>query len=338
MENSRRELPSRAARQDCLNQLFAREDEFYNIEVDDVANTTEPSPSPDVDDDTSSDIPSDETLDSAVLSVIGSDSEDSDEEDTETELVQESELTSADGHVWHQEPAAAQGRAPVRNIFRGRSTGSFRPGLHPRSRAEAFAVVTAAVLEETLRQTNKAGRVLARLRGMTWKTCSLEELQAFIGLHFIAGAFKAYHRDTRELFSIRDGIHLFRATMSHGRFCQLKCALRFDDPARRDREDKLAPIRYITDLLKESFSQLYTPGPYLTVDEMLVEFHGRVSFQQYIPTKPGKFGIKIFWLVDAENSMPLSFIVYIGAASLESGWRVEHGHFSEAIVMQLSSR
>ena len=90
--------------------------------------------------------------------------------------------------------------------------------------------------------------------------------------------------------------------------------------------------------MKEALWQLYTPGPYLTVDEMLVEFHGRVSFRQYIPTKPGKFGIKIFWLVDADTSMPLTFVIYIGSATLEANWHEEHANFAEAIVMQLSSR
>ena len=40
--------------------------------------------------------------------------------------------------------------------------------------------------------------------------------------------------------------------------------------------------------------QRFEPSTNLTVDEQLVEFHGRVRFRQYIDSKPGKFGIKTF--------------------------------------------
>ena len=78
---------------------------------------------------------------------------DNDSEDDEMEAIQACELTSSDGHVWSQEPETIQGRAPVRNIFRDRSGCPVGLPVHPRTRAEAFAMITSAV---TLRQTNKA--------------------------------------------------------------------------------------------------------------------------------------------------------------------------------------
>ena len=47
---------------------------------------------------------------------------------------------------------------------------------------------------------------------------------------------------------------------------------------------------------------------------------------------------QIFWLVDADTSMALTFVIYIGSATLEAYWREEHANFAEAIVMKLSSR
>ena len=72
--------------------------------------------------------------------------------------------------------------------------------------------------------------------------------------------------------------------MSLERFEQLKAALRFDDPLRRDREERIAAIRSVVDTFNDKMLETYTPGPYLTIDEMLVEFHGRVGFKQFIPT------------------------------------------------------
>ena len=106
---------------------------------------------------------------------------------------------------------------------------------------------------------------------------------------FLLGVYKAYHRRARELWSDRDGQPVFRAVMSYKRFAQLKSALRFDDVARRNRDEVLSPIKDIIDKFNLKLRQFYTPGPHLCIDEMLVEFHGKVRFRQYIPSKPGRY-------------------------------------------------
>ena len=54
----------------------------------------------------------------------------------------------------------------------------------------------------------------------------------------------------------------------------------------------------------------------LTIDEQLLEHHGQVDFRQYIVTKPGKFGIKIYWQTEAKSSYCPAGFVYIGADSI----------------------
>ena len=41
-------------------------------------------------------------------------------------------------------------------------------------------------------------------------------------------------------------------------------------------------------------------------------FRGRCSFLQYMPSKPGKYGLKLFWICDAENAYPLRCLPYLG--------------------------
>ena len=53
-------------------------------------------------------------------------------------------------------------------------------------------------------------------------------------------------------------------------------------------------IREVWNSVIPRFKNVYKPSPHLTLDEQLVEFHGRVKFRQYIPTKPGKYEMKIF--------------------------------------------
>lgn len=41
-------------------------------------------------------------------------------------------------------------------------------------------------------------------------------------------------------------------------------------------------------------------------------FRGRCSFKQYIPSKPDKYGMKIFWICDTDNAYPLNALPYLG--------------------------
>ena len=228
---------------------------------------------------------------------------------------------------------AASGRMPQHNIFTTRS--GFRIGLHPESRKESFLSLCEDIIDITVRFTNLHGRRINRNNILQWRPTDREEMEAFIGLHFLAGSFKAHHRQARELWSERDGHPLFRATMSYERFAQLKGVLRFDDKLRRDTNDKLAPVRQIVEIFNTRLQEVYTPGPFLVIDEMLIEFHGRVAFKQYIPTKPGKFGIKVFWVVDNENTVPLSCLFYIGQSTIPEEEMNESDSVAEAQTLKL---
>ena len=87
--------------------------------------------------------------------------------------------------------------------------------------------------------------------------------------------------------------------MSYERLKQLKTGVRFDDRRTRDQVDPLAPIRQVVDLFNTSLRENYEPGPHLCIDEQLIEFHGRVKFRRYIPTKPGKYGMLLYWVTEA---------------------------------------
>ena len=69
-----------------------------------------------------------------------------------------------------------------------------------------------------------------------------------------------------------------RAAFSHMRFLQIKRVLRFDDPARRNRQDPLAPVREMFTQFSDILRNFYEPSADLTVDEQLLEYHGRLKF------------------------------------------------------------
>ena len=187
------------------------------------------------------------------------------------------------------------------NIFRTPRV-SLAVGFHPQTNIEAFKAYFGNCIELTLLHTNR-GRRIAAAKNVPWKPVSAVELDAFLELQIIAGALKAGHRNTCELWDNKDDNPIFRATMSFRLFQQIKSALRFDNKLRRNTADPLAPIRDVVELMNRNLATHYVPGSLLCihVDEQLIEFHGRVHFKQYIPSKPGKFGMKVFWLTDVEN-------------------------------------
>ena len=56
----------------------------------------------------------------------------------------------------------------------------------------------------------------------------------------------------------------------------------------------------------------YSVGEYCTLDEKLESFRGNCRFRQYIPSKPSKYGIKIFALVDARMYYTVNLEIYAG--------------------------
>jgi len=142
------------------------------------------------------------------------------------------------------------------------------------------------------------------------------EILAYFGLLFLIGIKKAHHANVKELWSADgSGIEITRATMSYKRFLFLCRCLRFDDRetrAERRAIDKLAPIRTTFDLFLKNINQNYNLSEYTTIDEMLHPFRGRCQWIQYIPSKPAKYGIKMFALCDAKTFYTSKIEIYVG--------------------------
>ena len=54
------------------------------------------------------------------------------------------------------------------------------------------------------------------------------------------------------------------------------------------------------------------PNPCITIDEQLLSCKLRCRFFQYMPNKPGKFGIKFWMAVDAETKYLCNSFAYLG--------------------------
>ncbi|KAJ8966737.1 hypothetical protein NQ314_003334 [Rhamnusium bicolor] len=142
------------------------------------------------------------------------------------------------------------------------------------------------------------------------------EIRALLGLLYLAGLYHANRMNVEEFWKTDgSGIEIFRLTMSLQRFRFLLRCLRFDDKNSREERratDKLAAIRTFFDSFVNNCQNGYNHSEYVTVDEMLPGFRGRCSFRQYIPSKPNKYGIKIYALADAYMYYTSRMEVYVG--------------------------
>ena len=76
----------------------------------------------------------------------------------------------------------------------------------------------------------------------------------------------------------------------------------------------------------------YNASINLTVDEQLFSTKARCKFTQYMPSKPGKFGIKFWILSDAVHPYVLNARPYLGAHFEEDRQSMQLGQF---VVMDL---
>ena len=134
----------------------------------------------------------------------------------------------------------------------------------------------------------------------------------FIGTSLLIGMMKGKNMDFREFWSHKYGQALIYNTMSLKLFESISSNLRFDIKNKRDKNDKLAPIRLIWDKFISNCKLNYVPSDQMTIDEQLVTFRGRCGFKMFIPSKPGKYGIKIWALCDAKNAYLFNAKIYTG--------------------------
>lgn len=213
-------------------------------------------------------------------------------------------LLSKNGKLsWSRSPLEQQGRLSAANVIKMVPGPTRYAVSHVQDIKSAFELfITPSIEKDILEMTNLEGR---RVYGDSWKELDGTHLQAYIGLLILAGVYKSKGEATASLWNADTGRAIFPATMSLKTFQVISRVIRFDDretrQGRRER-DKLAAIRNVWDKWVQQLPLLYNPGPHVTVDECLVAFRGRCPFRQYIPSKPDKYGIKIWAACDAQSS------------------------------------
>jgi hypothetical protein len=219
---------------------------------------------------------------------------------------------------WKQVPVRASGRRRLHNILTEQN-GLRGNTLQATTILEFWkCFITDDMIEDIVRHTNKkiASVRPNYIRDRDAKDTDKIELLALFGLLYLAGRHRASRMNLRDFWSTDGtGSEVFRTTMAYKRAQFLLQTIRFDDietRVNRRATDKLAGIRSVFEHFVENCKANYIASENVTIDETLVGFRGRAPFRQYIPSKPSKYGIKIFALCDAETFYTLNLEIYAG--------------------------
>eukprot|EP00117_Sycon_ciliatum_P024901 scpid99466/ scgid20786/ PiggyBac transposable element-derived protein 4 len=124
----------------------------------------------------------------------------------------------------------------------------------------------------------------------------------------------------------------FPMIMPRNRFQLLLSCLHFTNNTTIARDesgrqiDPLAKIRKFMQLILDRFRCVYYPSKNLAIDEQMIGFKGRLTFKQYLPNKPTKWGIKAFVMAESTTSYVSEWEVYTGK---DTGENVPQGELED---------
>ena len=144
-----------------------------------------------------------------------------------------------------------------------------------------------------------------------------QELRRFFALVIIMGMIDYPQIEDYWFTSWPFATSTFSSVMSRDRFSLILRFLHLNDNSGYKQKgeagyDAIYKIRpFLTELLQR-FEMMYTPEKELSLDEAMIRFKGRLSFIQYMPKKPTKWGLKAFVLADSKTGYTFRWHLYTG--------------------------
>jgi len=80
------------------------------------------------------------------------------------------------------------------------------------------------------------------------------------------------------------------------------------------REDKLYKVPSVYNLIVERWRSLYNLGEFISIDEGMLKWRGKLSFRVYSKDKPIKCGIKSYILADSHSRYCWNIAMYHGVS------------------------
>ena len=206
------------------------------------------------------------------------------------------QLLDINGNPWSMNAPPNVGRRDAGNIFRE------RPGPSPDSRKDTILetwhlFLTPSMLEEIVERSQEKADQLGISVQLT-----MQSLKAYIGVLYYRGANHDQKIPISELFSDNYS-SFYRTAMTRTLFNIWTKCITFDERSSRDERklvDNFAAIRDFFETWNQRLRMHFTPSANIVVDEQLIASRCRSPNKIYNPSKPGKYGELVRWVVDGE--------------------------------------
>ncbi|KAK3735838.1 hypothetical protein QZH41_007478 [Actinostola sp. cb2023] len=257
--------------------------------------------------------------------------------DSDTELVSDLEFEGIEGldsdNEQESDPESDEGEEELETLEWSQQlktivveefnspTGKTFQLQHDAKEIDVFSILfNNEILLKIVAETNRYARQKLSenaLRLSNWKDTTAVEIRAYLGVCIIMGlnslpCIADYW--SSDPFLGNEGI---KQVMTKNRFEELSRFLHFNDssvePKRgADNFDCLYKVRPVLDYFNKKVQDIYNPSKNISVDEGMIAFKGRLSFRQYMPAKPTKYGIKVWIAADSKNGFVVNHKVYLG--------------------------
>ncbi|XP_040890251.1 piggyBac transposable element-derived protein 4 [Toxotes jaculatrix] len=185
-----------------------------------------------------------------------------------------------------------------------------------------------SILQTIVNNTNEHGRANYDKPSTPWADITLQDMFSYLSVVIYMGFVKCssltdYWRGSR-LYSLPYPQRVITGkkflTICHA----LHLSSTADDAANDARRgtaafDHLGKIKPLYNDIRDACRRNYHPGQEISIDERMVASKARVSFKQYMKSKPVRWGFKLFVLADSHNGYTWDFFVYEGKSEGISG-------------------
>lgn len=174
------------------------------------------------------------------------------------------------------------------------------------------------LLEHIANETNRYARQKMEITpDRKWIAVTMVDIRTYLGIRVYMSVISLPAYDMYWSRDFLFGNFFIPKVMTRDRFDKIQQYFHVGNasnnpPRGRPDHDRLAHIRHVLNVVRENCNRQYTPHKECAVDEAMIAFRGRLSFKQYMPAKPTRYGIKVWCRADSNNAYMNDFQVYTG--------------------------
>ena len=176
---------------------------------------------------------------------------------------------------------------------------------------------TASLIDMIVLETNRYAAEMLPKTKTAWFDVTADDIMCFLALFILMGNIRKPKMQSYWSTDAMIAIPFFGTVMARNRFFAILKFLHFVDNSAAGNaanDDRLRKIRPVVEHLRGMFQSVFMPYQYVSVDESLLLWKGRLGWKQYIPKKRSRFGIKTYELCDSITGYLWNFSVYTGKA------------------------